>query len=328
MLRRVADTLYWAARDMERALTVTRVLEVGHAISVEAPARNGAGHTALWEPIVDVAADSERFLARHRRADARSVPWYLIRSDANPDSIAACLARARARLRAVRSRLPTEVFEAVSSIDIAAGAWSAQRITRSGIYAFCHEVRDGLARFDGVLDRFVRRDELWHLLRLGRHMERAIGVVRLLRAHRRSAAAADPPVGLGDWRTLLRSVASYEAYLRVGMHGPDAVPPVTFLLRDPEIPSSVAYCLGEIMGSLERLRLVTGIDTGAPPRAAVNGATRAAAFASRPVAGDEPLAALAVRLDEIHHAFELMFIPVEEVADDAVHAQAVRQAQN
>ncbi len=86
MLARVAETLYWTARDLERAENFARLLEVGQAAALEGDSSNGAGGRLVWEPLVRIAGDYESFLLTHRRADERSVPWFLTFGRDNPDS--------------------------------------------------------------------------------------------------------------------------------------------------------------------------------------------------------------------------------------------------
>ena len=114
MLARVAQTLYWIARDLERAESVARLLEVGQAAALERDSSDAAGDRLVWEPLVEIAGDLDAFLATHRRADERSVPWFLTFGRDNPHSIVGCLNRARENARSVRDRLPTEVWEGIN----------------------------------------------------------------------------------------------------------------------------------------------------------------------------------------------------------------------
>jgi uncharacterized alpha-E superfamily protein len=330
MLARVAETLYWIARDVERAAAIARALEIGHAASLEGTFQNGAGRTHIWEPVLSIVGDPASFLTDHRRADERSVSWYLTLSEANPDSVIACLGRARTRIRSIRSRLPTELFEVISSGDITSRAWTAQRLSREGLFAFCHQVRGQVAAVDGIVDRAVRRDEHWQFLRLGRHLERAIQVSRLLSVHTGLIAVGDErPQGIGDWRTLLRLASSYEAYLRVALPGRNDGPtPVAFLLLDRQLPSSVMFCLDEVGAGIAALRSLSTPSPDVSPKAAVFAASRAAASAARTRTAEYGLGTLQTRLTDIHEAVASIFLPDAEVASGPLYAQAVRQAQN
>ena len=325
MLARVAETLYWTARDIERAAAIARALEISHAASLEGALQNGAGRTNIWEPILGIVGDPASFMVDHRRADERSVSWYLTLSDANADSVVACLRRARERIGAIRSRLPSELFEVISAGEITARAWNPQRLAREGVYAFCHQVRDHIAAVDGIVDRGVRRDEYWQFLRLGRHLERAIQTTRLLTVH---TGLEDGAAGIGDWRTLLRLASSYEAYLRVALPGRDRPTPTAFLLLDRQLPSSVSYCLDEVAASLDELRSASVASAEAMPKAAVYAAARAASSAAHAQTVEYGLGKLQTRLTDIHEAVASIFLPDAEFAGGPLYTQAVRQAQN
>ena len=325
MLARIAEALYWTARDIERAVAVTRTVEIGHACSLEGPSQNGAGRTHVWEPVVRIAGDWDEFIARHRRADERSVPWYLALSETNPDSVVACLSRARQRLRAIRSRLPSELFEMVAAGDILGQEWSSQRLAREGLFSFCHQVRGHVAIVDGIVDRAVRRDEYWQFLRIGRHLERAMQITRTVAVHAALVEMGDARLpGLGDWRTLLKLGSSYEAYLRVALSEGADPGPMAFLLGDPAAPSSVTYCLTELAGGLDTVETGHPGLTGAAARAVETGLEIAV---KAPVLRQD-LVALGTALDDVHDGVCALFLPTMEFADGPIHAQAVRQAQN
>ena len=328
MLARVAEALYWMARDLERAVAVARLLEVGHATSLEGDLSNGAGSRHVWEPVLGIAGGADRFHGSFRRAEERSVTWYLTLSDDNPDAVVACLSRARDRAGAVRDRLPTEVFEAIGAARFGALAWQPGRIAREGLYAFCHEVRAAVARVDGTIERGVRRDELWHFLSLGRSLERATQTVRLLIEYRNLAGASDAAAfGLGDWRTALRVASAYEAFLRVGTGSSHGGAPEAFLLMDHTLPSSVTFSLHEFVASLDALK-AAGIAPADPrTKAAVLSARRTVAAAAQPAAADATLERLAGRLGDVHEAFAQTYFTDSE-GGGLAHAQAVHQAQN
>ena len=182
MLARVAQTLYSIARDLERAESVARLLELGQAAALEGSSANGAGERMVWEPLVRITGDYDRFLATHRRADARSVPWYMTFGRDNPYSVIACINRARENARSVRDRLPTEVWEGVNDAWLELIEWPPERITRDGVYPFCQGIRRSAYLIHGLIVQTMRRDEAWQFMRLGRYLERAERSLRLVQA--------------------------------------------------------------------------------------------------------------------------------------------------
>ena len=255
MLARVAQTLYWTARDLERAESFARLLEVGQAAALEGDSSNGAGGRLVWEPLVRIAGDFDSFLATHRRADERSVPWFLTFGRDNPDSIVACLNRARENARSVRDRLPTEVWEGINDAWLELVEWPPERITRDGVYPFCQGIRRSSYLILGLVEQTMRRDEGWQFMRLGRFLERAERSTRLVQASQLAQRDDDEDdvLDLHGWRALLGDAAAHEAYLQVDAAALSPESISRFLMLDPRFPRSVAFCLGEVESAIEDL---------------------------------------------------------------------------
>lgn len=335
MLARVAETLYWTARDLERAESLARLLEVSQAAALEGEASNGAGGRLVWEPLVRVVGDMDGFLRTHRRADERSVPWFVTFGRDNPDSIAACISRARANARSVRDRLPTEVWEGINDAWLELADWQPARITRDGVYLFCRGIRRSSHLILGLVEQSMRRDEGWQFMRLGRFLERAERTARLVQARHaaRGDGAAAETLDMHGWRALLGDASAHEAYLQVGAAALSPESIGRFLVLDPRFPRSVAFCLGEVESALEDLAAMDALAADPAPltlartaRDMLEGAAR------RPWGGAEVehlLERLLARCTSIDAALaDSCFIAGYERAPIGQRAQASRQAQN
>ncbi len=336
MLARVAETLYWTARDLERAENFARLLEVGQAAALEGDSSNGAGGRLVWEPLVRIAGDYESFLVTHRRADERSVPWFLTFGRDNPDSIVACVKRARENARSVRDRLPTEVWEGINDAWLELVEWPPERITRDGVYPFCQGIRRSSYLILGLVEQTMRRDEGWQFMRLGRFLERAGRSTRLVQAHQASRAALpeeDDLFDLHGWRALLGDAAAHEAYLQVDAAALSPESISRFLLLDPRFPRSVAFCLGEVEAAIEDLISMGAIAANPAPLVLARTARdMVEAAARKPWGGLEVgdlIERLLARCTSIDVALgESCFLASYERTPIGQHAQASRQAQN
>jgi uncharacterized alpha-E superfamily protein len=330
VLARVAQMLYWTARDLERAESLARLLEAGQAAALEGSTANGAGGRAVWEPMVRIAGDPDAFLATHRRADARSVPWFLSFGRDNPQSIAACLQRARENARSVRDRLPSEVWEGVNDAWLELREWPPERLSRDGVYPFCRGVRRSSYLILGLAEQAMRRDEGWQFMRLGRFLERAEWTARLVREGQATEAIGADPNG---WRSLLGDASAHEAYVQVDAAtlSPDSIG--RFLVLDGRFPRAVGFCLGEVESAIEELVAVGAMAPGrAPIVLARTARDMLEAARRRPWGGDEAndlLERLVARCDSIDAALEeTCFLASHERAPVGQRAQASRQAQN
>ena len=335
MLARVAQTLYWTARDLERAESFARLLEVSQAAALEGNASNGAGGRLVWEPLVSISGDLEGFLDTHRRADERSVPWFLTFGRDNPDSIIACLNRARENARSVRDRLPSDVWEGINDAWLELADWPPERVGRDGVYPFCRAVRRSGHLILGLVEQSMRRDEGWQFMRLGRFLERAERSVRLVRARHLASVegSVTDALDLHGWRALLGDASAHEAYLQVDAAALSPESISRFLMLDPRFPRSVAFCLSEVESAIEDL---VAVDAMAPDPAPLLLARTARdmteSAARRPWGGPEVgdlLDRLLARCESIDTALgESCFIPAYERAPVGQRAQASRQAQN
>ena len=334
MLARVAETLYWTARDLERAENLARLLEASQSAALEGDTSNGAGGRLVWEPLVRVTADMDDFLLTHRRADERSVPWFVTFGRDNPDSIASCLDRARENARSVRDRLPTEVWEGINDAWLELTDWPPARITRDGVYPFCRGIRRSVYLIHGLVEGSMRRDEGWQFMRLGRFLERAERSARLLHArYAEAGAGAGPDLEDGVWIAILGDAASHEAYLQVDAAALSPESVSRFLMLDARFPRSVAFCLGEVEAAIGDLVAMDAMAPNPAPMVLARTAGDMVETAARkpwggPEVGDL-LERLLDRCGSIDAALaDSCFIASYERAPMGQRAQASRQAQN
>ena len=59
MLSRIADSLFWIARYMERAEGTARILDVNYHMMLE---QSNQPYRLRWDPLVIIAGEHERFL--------------------------------------------------------------------------------------------------------------------------------------------------------------------------------------------------------------------------------------------------------------------------
>src|SRR5213592_3575908 len=107
MLSRVADSIYWMSRYIERAENVARFIDVNLQLMLDLP----SGSAQQWEPVVTTTGDHEAFSKRYSEASKESVFHFLTFDRENPNSIVSCLRGARENARSVRDFITTEMWE-------------------------------------------------------------------------------------------------------------------------------------------------------------------------------------------------------------------------
>ncbi|MEM9701148.1 MAG: alpha-E domain-containing protein [Planctomycetota bacterium] len=262
MLSRVAESVYWMARLVERAENVARFIGVNLNLSLDLP--DGGGERQQWLPLVVTSGDEAAFSERYDGPTRRNVIRFLALDSENPNSVRSCLATARENARTVRECISEEMWEHLNrfhlmvaeACDADGGAGPIEEPQE-----FFERVRQAGQQFLGVTDATMTHGEAWQFCQLGRSVERADKTTRILDVKYFLLLPSTEDVGTPfdslQWAALLRSAGALQMYRQ--KHGritPTNV--VDFLVLDLHFPRSVLHCLAKADGALHAI-------TGTPP---------------------------------------------------------------
>jgi uncharacterized alpha-E superfamily protein len=258
MLSRVADSLYWMSRYIERAEDTARFLDVNQTVALEP----GDLLEDPWMPVVLATGDGPLFQKRFGVATRENVLQFLTFDAEYPHSILSCARNARENARTVRESISTPMWEEINKLYLLISRAARETQAADLSYDFFHEIKRGSQLIAGVTDGTLSRGEGWHFVRLGRLIERADKTSRILDVKTYGWSpdqqAADSQLLVVQWTALLQSVSALEMYRRVyGRIRPADV--AEFLLLDREFPRSVRYCLRY---AEESLHVMSGTPTG------------------------------------------------------------------
>ena len=243
MLSRIAESLYWLGRYVERADDTARILDV-HV------------HHLLEGPLGDEDLACRNLLsamgAPHPPGppgslEVRAVTELLAYDEAVPCSIAASISAARTNARGVSDAISSELWEALNASYNALPAQVAHG-RASGPYAFFRFVRERSAVIAGLADSTMSHDDAWRFLVIGRSLERVDMLTRLLATGLH--VFDDERV---DWVVLLRSCSAHEAYLRTYRREVEPGLAAEFLVLDRLFPRSILCALTEAERCLAEL---------------------------------------------------------------------------
>lgn len=225
MLSRIAESLFWIGRYVERSDGTARILDVHLQLLLEDPwiEENLACRSLLQLMGSDVSDDRE--LTR------QDVLLSLAIDRTHPSSIAYSLGAARENARRAREIVSTELWECLNTTR----ARMPRRVASEKTHDFFAWVRERAALAVGIVESATSRDEAWHFFTLGRSLEQADMTARLLAT--RSLTEASGP----SWTTILRSCGAYETYLRTYRGVPSARNAAEFLLLDRLFPRSILF---------------------------------------------------------------------------------------
>ena len=230
LLSRVADSVYWMARYIERAENVARYIGVNLNLQLDLPMEPAQ----QWQPLIDTSGDTEEFKKRFGEAIQASVIEFLTYDAANTNSIASCLRPARENARSVREAISSEMWTQVNSMYLDmqmqrrdAGPAAAPEMFRS--------IRMGCHLFQGITDATMSHNEPWHFVRMGRKLERADKTSRILDVKYfillPSARVVGTPYDDIHWSAVLKSVSGFSMYRKKhGRISPREI--VDFLMMD------------------------------------------------------------------------------------------------
>ncbi len=260
MLSRVAESLYWLGRYVERAEDVTRILDVNFHSLLDMHVEDRG---LAWLQIVQTLGDDEAYGAQFDSPTAANVSEWVLWHDANPNSVLNCITLARENARSVREQISSEMWEAINTLFLLARGANRRSVSR-GPRAYFETLRNGTHLFQGTADATMTHGEPHEFIRLGLHLERATMTVRTVATRYPAAVALDPddPARPRQLVALLESCSAFEAFVK--RHGtlfePTAI--AAELIRSPDFPRAVRFCIAESLDA------VSGIssDQGLPHR--------------------------------------------------------------
>ncbi|WP_407344052.1 alpha-E domain-containing protein [Pengzhenrongella phosphoraccumulans] len=237
MLSRIAESLFWIGRYIERADDTARLLDVHVQSLLEDP---WAEEDLACRSLLSVMDCEDPPAGEIGRAHVLDVLAY---DRGSPSAIAGSIVATRENARRAREIISTELWEAVNTTwnQLPAHLHTAQP------HDFFHWVRERAAVVAGIVDSATARDDTWQYLVLGRSIERADMTARLLTT--RALAGAGGP----DWATLLRSCGAHESYLRRYRGQVSDESAAGFLLIDQLFPRSIVHALGQAERCLDAL---------------------------------------------------------------------------
>lgn len=251
MLSRVANSIYWMNRYIERADNYARFISVNFNLALDLP----SDIPEQWEPLIVATADHHHFHQHYQLVNRENVLHFMTFDERNPNSILSCLFAARENARTIRECISKEMWEYLNRIywkvKNSKGGSKNWEITK--YQGFLDEIKSGTQLFYGTVDSTITRGESWHFGQLGKQIERADKTTRFLDVKYftllPSIEAVGSPLDLLLWSAVLKSNSAYNMFRQqYKVINPSNI--VEFLILDKNFPRSVVHCLQEAEQSL------------------------------------------------------------------------------
>ncbi len=252
MLSRVADSLYWMSRYLERAENTARQLDVTLSLMLDP---GGASTETRWQRLM---ASLGKPVGMAWNGDMDSMTQTLVFDNLSPASVTFCLNGARENARQVREEISSEQWQRLNRLFHQIHSPNTQTQFNSNINDTLALVIDGIHLFKGVSDTTMIHGQGWQFIRLGRYLERAYATSTLLEVYQAEMFQPSDHECSGNQYLelvgLLRCCTSFEAYCRVYTAdlSPDRI--LEFLLLNRDFPHAIRYCVDGIRDAIDSIQ--------------------------------------------------------------------------
>ncbi len=250
MLSRVADSLFWMSRYMERSDGILRMLKMNYASSQDDI------HDFSWKPVLKIFTYLEDEACNKLAFQGRNVLQYVVTDRENPNSVFNLITLARENARSGQDHITKELWQCVNDFyhiirDERLPRWLQEE---DPVTILDDLIKQGML-FYGTADITMPRGEGSWFMNIGKYLERGIQSAGILdvkvstikNSNEKGADAA-------YWRYLLLSLAGYELYLKTYRGGLEARNVVEQVVLNNQFPRSIAYSISRLHIYFKRLK--------------------------------------------------------------------------
>lgn len=249
MLSRVADSLYWMSRYMERTDGILRMLRINYASSQDDL------QDFSWKPVLRIFTylDEEQanVVARH----SRDVLRYMVTDKENANSVLNIVTQARENARSVQDHITKELWQCLNDFyhtirdeQIVRGLYTDDPVSILDVL-----IRQGLLYY-GITDITMARGEGYAFLNIGKFIERGVQSADILDIKFSDLKYDFTRTDITYWKYLLLSISGYEFYLKTYRSGFDARHVVEQIVLSTDFPRSILYSVSRLKLHWERLK--------------------------------------------------------------------------
>jgi len=257
MLSRVAESLFWMARYIERAESNARLLDVNLQVTLDYEGEQNGAADETWGSLLATLQDNQLFEKHYPRVNAESVSEFLTFSTENPNSILSCVGAARENARTVRDSISSEMWEQINLLYLWLQTEEARALFNGSTIDFYRKVVDGSHQFHGTTDSTLTHGEGWNFLQCGKFLERADCASRILDLKYHillpSGEQVCGNIDTVHWMSVLKSCSGFEAFRKLY---PGPVVPwrvAEFIILHDSFPRSIRFCVERLDAALHRI---------------------------------------------------------------------------
>ncbi|TDO22873.1 alpha-E domain-containing protein [Pedobacter duraquae] len=250
MLSRVASSLYWLSRYVERSDGILRMLKINYASSQDTI------QEFTWDPVIRISSGGDAESIAEIKNDSRKVVEYLLFNRDNPNSVINMVTLARENARSVQEHIAKDLWQCLNeyyhTVKDPKLLWYVQKddpITALDILS------KQVMLYYGTAESTMERGESRSFMSIGKYLERSIQSIDILDI--KFSSVSDNPDLLLDtsyWKHLLLSLGGYELYLKSYREGFTAENILELVMLNKDFPRSAIYAVDNIQRYFGRLK--------------------------------------------------------------------------
>ncbi len=257
MLSRVANSLYWMSRNVERAENNARILDVQLLQMIEASDEE-LSRGSDWKLVYEICASTQTMEQIQATPSYREeqLVYYLAMEEGNFNAVASCVRLVRENARISRDHIPDDYWEAWNRCYLALNDINQQRCTVREMREFLEQVKLTSLITQGIVESSMPRGVPYQIIKIAKWLERAEKTARILNVvceRTRERTVQTQSEDYYYWLAALRMTNSYNAYLK--MNPPQMKPKkvLSFLIANTNFPRSIRYCLAHVRQAIDEL---------------------------------------------------------------------------
>lgn len=256
MLCRVADSLFWLGRYIERAENTVRLVEVTHHSLLESESSAEDISYSQWQPILASLGDQALFEKLYDDHSSYNVSYFLTFDTENPSSVFSCIASARENARMIRDQISTEMWETINGAFLYLKNTDADKVCTELDFNFYQEIKRYTLLFQGIKEVTFNHKLGYEFLTCGYELERADKTCRILDTKRHmdlGKETCDDTTDVAQWSAILRACSGFEAYHHEFAVRANENNIAKFLILSRDFPRSVQFCLRKLQAAIHAI---------------------------------------------------------------------------
>jgi uncharacterized alpha-E superfamily protein len=254
MLSRVANSIYWMNRYIERVENYARFVSVNINLSYDLPGMI----SEQWGLLLEATHDRETFDKLYPEETEDKIIYFITFDPQNPNSIFNILGNARENARTVKETLPKEIWEHLNSFYLSFKQFSTnKKLDVEELPRFYENIKQQCQLFAGMIDGTLLRDEAYYFANMGKFLERADKTSRFLDiGYFNFKSVSDVktvnPQDLLVWSAVLKSVSAFNMY-RQQYKSLRQENIIEFLIKDRDFPRAICHSIKKAEYAIYRI---------------------------------------------------------------------------